>query len=117
MTDQPRNLTGLAVSCGYAAALGLVATGQVAGAADDNEKCFGVAKAGQKDCAAGPGTTCAGTSKVDYRGQFLEARAEGNLPMALPPRSSPSITARSSTPRLISAGSRFMPRTIWARAG
>ncbi|WP_435530903.1 BufA1 family periplasmic bufferin-type metallophore [Pseudotabrizicola alkalilacus] len=32
------------------------------------EKCFGVAEAGQNDCAAGPGTTCAGTSKVDYQG-------------------------------------------------
>ncbi len=32
------------------------------------EKCFGVAMAGETDCAAGPGTTCAGTSKVDYQG-------------------------------------------------
>ncbi|NCO17263.1 MAG: hypothetical protein AUK60_11120 [Rhodobacteraceae bacterium CG2_30_10_405] len=32
------------------------------------EKCFGVALAGQNDCAAGAGTTCAGTSKVDYQG-------------------------------------------------
>lgn len=32
------------------------------------EKCFGVALAGHNDCAAGPGTTCAGTSKVDYQG-------------------------------------------------
>ncbi|MFN3847446.1 MAG: DUF2282 domain-containing protein [Paracoccaceae bacterium] len=32
------------------------------------EKCFGVSLAGQNDCAAGPGTTCAGTSKVDYQG-------------------------------------------------
>jgi len=31
------------------------------------EKCYGVSKAGQNDCAAGPGTTCAGTSKVDYQ--------------------------------------------------
>jgi uncharacterized membrane protein len=31
-------------------------------------KCYGVAKAGQNDCAAGPGTTCAGTSKVDFQG-------------------------------------------------
>lgn len=31
-------------------------------------KCYGVSKAGQNDCAAGPGTTCAGTSKVDYQG-------------------------------------------------
>lgn len=32
------------------------------------EKCYGVSLAGQNDCAAGPGTTCAGTSKVDYQG-------------------------------------------------
>jgi uncharacterized membrane protein len=32
------------------------------------EKCFGVAMAGANDCAAGAGTTCAGTSKVDYQG-------------------------------------------------
>jgi uncharacterized membrane protein len=32
------------------------------------EKCYGVALAGKNDCAAGPGTTCAGTSKMDYQG-------------------------------------------------
>ncbi len=32
------------------------------------EKCFGVALAGKNDCAAGPGTSCAGTSKVNYQG-------------------------------------------------
>ena len=37
-------------------------------AAQENEKCFGVSLAGQNDCAAGEGTTCAGTSKVDYQG-------------------------------------------------
>ncbi|QWT19086.1 DUF2282 domain-containing protein [Bacillus sp. NP157] len=31
------------------------------------EKCWGVAKAGQNDCAAGPGTTCAGTAKADFQ--------------------------------------------------
>ncbi len=36
--------------------------------AADEEKCFGVALAGQNDCAAGPGTTCAGTASVDYQG-------------------------------------------------
>ncbi len=34
----------------------------------DKEKCFGVAMKGKNDCAAGPGTTCAGTSKMDYQG-------------------------------------------------
>lgn len=32
------------------------------------EKCYGVAKAGENDCAAGPGTTCAGTATRDYQG-------------------------------------------------
>ena len=32
------------------------------------EKCFGVALKGQNDCAAGPGTTCQGTSATDFQG-------------------------------------------------
>lgn len=32
------------------------------------EKCYGVALKGKNDCAAGPGTTCAGTSKMDHQG-------------------------------------------------
>ncbi len=32
------------------------------------EKCYGISLAGENDCAAGPGTTCAGTSTVDYQG-------------------------------------------------
>mgnify|MGYP000371118438 CR=1 FL=1 len=34
----------------------------------DKEKCYGVAKAGKNDCAAGPGTSCAGSSEKDYQG-------------------------------------------------
>jgi uncharacterized membrane protein len=36
-------------------------------AADAKEKCYGIAMKGQNDCAAGPGTTCAGTQKIDYQ--------------------------------------------------
>ena len=32
------------------------------------EKCYGVALKGQNDCAAGPGTTCQGSSTVDFQG-------------------------------------------------
>ena len=35
---------------------------------DDTERCYGVALAGENDCAAGPGTSCEGTSTVDYQG-------------------------------------------------
>lgn len=43
------------------------AEGEAAVAAK-KEKCFGVALKGQNDCAAGPGTTCQGTSTVDFQG-------------------------------------------------
>lgn len=46
------------------AVAGLATTAAAAG----EEKCFGVSLAGANDCAAGPGTTCAGTSTVDYQG-------------------------------------------------
>lgn len=36
--------------------------------AASKEKCYGVSLAGENDCAAGAGTTCAGTSTVDYQG-------------------------------------------------
>lgn len=41
-------------------------------AAAEKEKCYGVAMAGQNDCKAGAGTTCAGTSKVDYQGNAFK---------------------------------------------
>lgn len=45
--------------------------------AQENEKCFGISMAGKNDCAAGPGTTCAGTSKVDYQGNAWKYVAKG----------------------------------------
>ncbi|HEY3797166.1 MAG TPA: DUF2282 domain-containing protein [Caulobacteraceae bacterium] len=32
------------------------------------QKCYGVALKGQNDCVAGPGTTCQGTSTIDFQG-------------------------------------------------
>ncbi|MBT8413331.1 BufA1 family periplasmic bufferin-type metallophore [Boseongicola aestuarii] len=51
-----------AVAAALAASLSAPAHAQA------KEKCFGVSLAGQNDCAAGPGTTCAGSSVVDYQG-------------------------------------------------
>lgn len=51
----------------------------------DQEKCYGVALAGQNDCAAGPGTTCAGTSTVDYQGNSFKLVPAGTcMTMELP---------------------------------
>ncbi len=41
------------------------------------EKCYGVSLAGKNDCKAGAGTTCAGTSKVDYQGNAWKNVAAG----------------------------------------
>ncbi len=54
----------LAVAGAVAAAL----TAHAAAAQDGQVKCYGISLAGANDCAAGPGTTCAGTSTVDYQG-------------------------------------------------
>lgn len=55
----------VAIAGAVAAAFAAQATTAQAAA---KEKCYGVSLAGENDCAAGPGTTCAGTSTVDYQG-------------------------------------------------
>lgn len=42
------------------------------------EKCFGVALKGKNDCAAGPGTSCAGTSTANYQGNAWKYVAKGS---------------------------------------
>ena len=64
------------VASAVAAAVAGVNLAGVTDAHAANEKCYGVSLAGQNDCAAGPGTTCQGTSTVDYQGnawKFVEA--------------------------------------------
>jgi uncharacterized membrane protein len=56
----------LAVAGALAAAFATHAA--IPAGAQDQVKCYGVSLAGENDCAAGPGTTCAGTSTVDYQG-------------------------------------------------
>lgn len=48
-----------------------------AGEHADQEKCYGLAMKGHNDCAAGPGTSCAGTSTVDYQGNSWKYVAAG----------------------------------------
>ena len=62
--------------------------------ASAKEKCFGVAMAGKNDCAAGPGTTCAGTSKVDYQGNAWSLVDDGTCTtMKLPDGRTGSLEA------------------------
>jgi uncharacterized membrane protein len=69
----------------FAFALAAALTAQAAQAETPMEKCYGVALAGQNDCAAGAGTSCAGTSKVDFQGDAWKLVPQGTcLTMDLP---------------------------------
>ena len=64
--------------------------------AQENDKCYGVSLAGENDCAAGPGTTCAGTSTVDYQGNAWTLVPKGTCTtMKLPPQTDGTARAGS----------------------
>lgn len=65
MTISPLKIAAAAAALSAAAA---IATTPATAAAGAKEKCYGVSLKGKNDCAAGPGTSCAGTSTVDYQG-------------------------------------------------
>jgi uncharacterized membrane protein len=64
------------------------------GAKAEMEKCYGVAKAGQNDCKAGAGTTCAGTSKADYQGDAWKHVAKGTCVTMKTPTGMGSLTPK-----------------------
>ncbi|HTN15107.1 MAG TPA: DUF2282 domain-containing protein [Sphingomonadaceae bacterium] len=77
-----------------AAAAAAIAAAGHAHAADKPkmEKCYGVAKAGQNDCAAGPGTSCAGTSTRDYQGNAWKLVPQGSCAEIQTPKGKGSLT-------------------------
>lgn len=56
------------------------------------EKCYGVALAGKNDCAAGPGTSCAGTSTRDYQGNAWTLVKKGTCTKTKTPKGNGSLT-------------------------
>lgn len=60
------------------------------------EKCYGVAMAGKNDCAAGAGTTCAGTSKVDYAPNQWKNVPAGTCTSIKTPKGMGSLTPMKS---------------------
>lgn len=63
-----KTLTAASLAIALGAAMTVAATPVAAADMADKEKCYGVALKGKNDCKAGAGTTCAGTSKIDYQG-------------------------------------------------
>ncbi|OQW74791.1 MAG: hypothetical protein BVN33_07455 [Proteobacteria bacterium ST_bin13] len=56
------------------------------------EKCYGVSKAGKNDCKAGAGTTCAGTSKIDYQKDAWKLVPAGTCAKIKTPKGLGSLT-------------------------
>lgn len=57
----------------------------------EQEKCFGVALKGKNDCAAGPGASCAGTSKTDYQGDAWKYVPKGTCASLTTPKGKGSL--------------------------
>ncbi|WP_341913445.1 DUF2282 domain-containing protein [Ferrovibrio terrae] len=84
------HLTAALLAGSLATAMALIASPAPAQDAG-KEKCYGVAMAGKNDCAAGPGTTCAGTSKVDYQGNAFKLVAKGTCTTMKTPKGMGSL--------------------------
>lgn len=89
MNTKIAKFAGLALAAGISA--GLAATPAAAQKAP-MEKCYGIAKAGQNDCAAGPGTSCAGTSTRDYQGNAWKLVKKGTCETTKTPVGNGSLT-------------------------
>jgi uncharacterized membrane protein len=78
-------------------AIGLAAS--AAHAADSTrpamEKCYGIAKAGQNDCKAGAGTTCAATAKADYQGNAWKLVKAGTCTRTKTPKGFGSLSPKA----------------------
>ena len=57
----------------------------------EKERCYGISQAGKNDCAAGPGTSCAGTNKVDYQGNAWKYVAKGTCTTIKTPKGMGSL--------------------------
>ncbi len=83
-TQNALNAVALAAALGAALS---IASAPAAAEEAGKDKCYGVALKGKNDCKAGPGTTCAGTSKVDYQGNSWKYVPKGTCEQTASPAS------------------------------
>lgn len=80
-----KTVSAVALASAFATAMTIAVTAPAQ--AQGKEKCYGISLAKKNDCAAGPGTTCAGTSKVDYQGNAWKYAAKGTCTKTASPKS------------------------------
>ena len=81
---------GLAATAALVA--GAATTPLAAQAKPAMEKCYGISKAEQNGCAAGPGTSCAGSSTRDYQGDAWKLVKKGTCLATKTPKGPGSLT-------------------------
>lgn len=74
--NSAKRATLFAIAGAMTTAIAGLSTATAARAAE-MEKCYGIALKGQNDCAAGEGTSCAGTSAIDYQGNSWKLVPKG----------------------------------------
>lgn len=87
------------IASSVAAALAMLAAPAFAGPKPPQptmEKCFGIALKGENDCAAGPGTTCAGTVSTDYQGNAWKYVPKGTCATIKTPKGTGSLEPTDS---------------------
>ena len=70
-------------------------TGPASAQAKPMEKCYGVSLAGKNDCKAGAGTSCAGTSKVNYQGNAWKLVKAGTCTTTKTPKGFGSLAPKA----------------------
>jgi uncharacterized membrane protein len=92
-------ITAATLASSVAAALVVVAAPAAAGPKPPQptmDKCFGIALKGDNDCAAGPGTTCAGTAANDFQGNAWKYVPKGTCETVKTPKGAGSLAPEKS---------------------
>lgn len=85
-------LTHIAVASAAAALVSTAGLAEPVKPQPSKDKCYGISLAGKNDCAAGAGTTCAGTSKRNYQGNAWKYVAKGTCTAIKTPKGFGSLS-------------------------
>ena len=92
-------ISAVSLAGAFATALYLLATPASAGPVapqPGKDKCYGISLKGHNDCKAGAGTSCAGTSKVDYQADSWKYVARGTCDTIKTPHGMGSLSPTKS---------------------
>jgi uncharacterized membrane protein len=92
--NSKNTITNATIAGSFAAALTMITAPALAAPKPPQptmDKCYGIALKGDNDCAAGAGTTCAGTAAADYQGNAWKYVAKGTCETIKTPKGTGSL--------------------------